>query len=54
MGGATDELAWVLVNDQVIPLKSCANVDKLERCAVTKFVKILSFAAEGGIGISVG
>ena len=42
-----EELVRVLVNDRVLPLKSCG-ADVLGRCALSEFVKSLSFASNGG------
>ncbi|MCJ1381121.1 hypothetical protein MMC17_004230 [Xylographa soralifera] len=42
-----EELVRVLVNDRVLPLQSCG-ADALGRCALSEFVKSLSFARNGG------
>ena len=45
--GAKDELVRVLVNDRVMPLKSCG-ADELGRCTLYSFVDSLGFAKSGG------
>ncbi|MCJ1283241.1 hypothetical protein MMC26_002569 [Xylographa opegraphella] len=42
-----EERVRVLVNDRVLPLQSCG-ADALGRCALSEFVKSLSFARSGG------
>ena len=42
-----EELVRVLVNDRVLPLETCG-ADTLGRCALSDFVKSLSFARSGG------
>lgn len=45
--GEDEELVRVVVNDRVLPLATCEG-DVLGRCTLRKFIKSLSFAAEGG------
>lgn len=45
--GEKEELVRILVNNRVVPLKTCRG-DKLGRCSLSRFVKSLSFAAGGG------
>ena len=45
--GVQGELVRVLVNDCVIPMKTCGS-DELGWCKLDRFVESLSFAAEGG------
>ncbi|CAD6453821.1 905aaf9e-c740-4d0c-89ae-0208da39154b [Sclerotinia trifoliorum] len=45
--GESEELVRLIVNDRVLPLKTCGG-DKLGRCGLSKFVESLSFASEGG------
>lgn len=46
--GKSDEYVRVLINDRVIPLKSCGG-DKYGRCKLDDFVESLSFARNGGL-----
>ncbi|PQE31663.1 histidine acid phosphatase protein [Rutstroemia sp. NJR-2017a WRK4] len=43
----SEELVRVIVNDRVLPLKTCGG-DNLGRCKLSKFVESLSFARSGG------
>ncbi|KAL8768658.1 MAG: hypothetical protein Q9209_005217 [Squamulea sp. 1 TL-2023] len=45
--GEKEELVRIIVNNRVIPLEMC-DADELGRCTLTKFIRGLSFAAEGG------
>ncbi|KAI4207105.1 MAG: hypothetical protein LQ348_000689 [Seirophora lacunosa] len=45
--GEKEELVRIIVNDRVLSLKTCGG-DDLGRCTLSKFVRSLSFAAEGG------
>jgi hypothetical protein len=45
--GASEEFVRIIVNDRVLPLKTCGG-DKLGRCTLSAFVESLSFAMEGG------
>lgn len=45
--GEQEELVRVIVNGRVIPLETCGG-DALGRCTLSKFVRSLSFAVEGG------
>ncbi|KAI5274902.1 acid phosphatase [Aureobasidium subglaciale] len=45
--GHAEELVRVIVNDRVVPLKSCG-ADWLGRCSLSAFVDSLSFAKSGG------
>ncbi|KAB8303212.1 hypothetical protein EYC80_004659 [Monilinia laxa] len=45
--GESEELVRVIVNDRVLPLKTCDG-DELGRCGLSKFVESLSFASAGG------
>ncbi|KAG9249320.1 histidine phosphatase superfamily [Calycina marina] len=45
--GEKEEMVRIVVNDRVVPLKSCGG-DRLGRCALGKFVDSLSFARSGG------
>lgn len=46
--GNSDEYVRVLINDRVIPLKTCGG-DKHGRCKLDDFVESLSFARNGGL-----
>jgi len=45
--GEQEEFVRILVNDRVMPLKTCGG-DELGRCTLSKFVDSLSFARSGG------
>ena len=45
--GASEEFVRIVVNDRVLPLKTCGG-DYLGRCTLSNFVDSLSFAREGG------
>lgn len=45
--GEAEELVRVVVNDRVLPMKSCGG-DRFGRCGLGAFVDSLSFAQEGG------
>jgi hypothetical protein len=45
--GVSQELVRVLVNDRVIPLRTCRS-DHYGRCKLSEFVQGLSFARAGG------
>jgi hypothetical protein len=45
--GASEEFVRIIVNDRVVPLKTCGG-DYLGRCSLSNFVDSLSFAREGG------
>jgi hypothetical protein len=45
--GASEEFVRVIVNDRVLPLKTCGG-DDLGRCKLSAFVDSLSFARDGG------
>lgn len=42
-----EEMVRIIVNDRVIPLDSCGG-DSLGRCSLSKFVKSLTLASQGG------
>ena len=41
------ELVRILVNDRVLPLKTC-EADALGRCELSRFIESLGFAVQGG------
>lgn len=45
--GASEEFVRIIVNDRVLPLKTCGG-DALGRCTLSAFVESLGFAREGG------
>jgi hypothetical protein len=45
--GASEEYVRIIVNDRVLPLKTCGG-DELGRCTLSAFVESLGFAREGG------
>jgi hypothetical protein len=45
--GASEEFVRILVNDRVLPLKTCGG-DYLGRCTLSNFVDSLRFARDGG------
>lgn len=45
--GKKEELVRIIVNGRVLPLEACGG-DALGRCTLSKFIRSLSFATEGG------
>ncbi|KAI5466591.1 histidine phosphatase superfamily [Mariannaea sp. PMI_226] len=47
-GGTTEQYVRVLINDRVMPLKTCGG-DEYGRCKLEDFIESLSFARSGGL-----